>query len=247
MLNLLMELSIGYFQFKLFRMKYIAYYRVSTKQQGRSGLGLGAQKKTVQEYIKRNGNEILAEFTEVESGKNDNRPELLKAISMTKQVDAKLVIAKLDRLSRSAGFIHMLRDTGVNFVCADMPEANTLTIGMLATIAQYERELISERTKKALAVKKALGCKLGTPRNLTEKARRKGLKVRKQNALNNKANRHAYHFIKSLRQQGLTWEKIAEKLNEEGYRTRRGKEFHPWQCWNIHKRFEGEETNSIRN
>ena len=106
--------------------KYVAYYRVSTKKQGKSGLGLEAQRETVQQFIKSNGNRIIAEFTEIESGKNDERPELLTAIEMANQQEATLVIAKLDRLSRSMAFITTLMDTDVKFVCCDMPKANEL-------------------------------------------------------------------------------------------------------------------------
>ena len=132
--------------------KYVAYYRVSTQQQGQSGLGLEAQQMQVKKFV--GDNEILKHFIEVESGKNNNRPELKRAIELAKKEQVKLVIAKLDRLSRNASFIFMLRDTNVNFVCADMPEANSLTIGIMAVLAQDERERISQRTKAALDAKK---------------------------------------------------------------------------------------------
>src|SRR4030095_6309592 len=115
----------------------------------------------------------IASFTEKESGKINSRPQLLTAIDYAKEHSATLLIAKLDRLSRNASFIMTLRDTGVNFVCCDMPEANTLTIGIMAVMAQDERERISRRTKDALAVLKKRGVKLGNPKNLTDKARKK--------------------------------------------------------------------------
>src|SRR6056297_1708444 len=132
--------------------KFIAYYRVSTKQQGASGLGLEAQKTAVKNFIhSRGASEIPPPFTEIESGKNDDRQELRKAISRCKETGATLLIAKLDRLSRNASFIFTLRDelqqAGVDFIACDMPEANTLTIGIMATMAQHEREIISKRTK----------------------------------------------------------------------------------------------------
>lgn len=136
--------------------KYVAYYRVSTKKQGQSGLGLVAQKQQVSHYLSGKG-KIINEFVEVESGKKDTRPKLQEAIMVAKENDAILVIAKIDRLARSVSFIFSLRDSGVKFECADMPEANTLSIGIFATLAQYERELISQRTKAALAAKKAQG------------------------------------------------------------------------------------------
>ena len=140
--------------------KYVAYYRVSTRGQGESGLGLEAQKAAVAGFVK---GVIVAEYTEIESGKNNQRVELGAAIERAKQEKAVLVIAKLDRLSRNASFIFTLRDSGVNFQCVDMPDANTLTIGIFATLAQHERELISSRTKAALQAKIAQGCPAGYP------------------------------------------------------------------------------------
>lgn len=134
-------------------MKLVAYYRVSTAKQGESGLGLEAQRNAVRSYAR--GEDVIAEeFTEVESGKLDERPVLAQAIAKAKEVDGTLVIAKLDRLSRKASFIFSLRDSGVRFVACDMPEANSLTIGIMAVMAEHERELISKRTKEGLAAKK---------------------------------------------------------------------------------------------
>ncbi|MFB9865635.1 recombinase family protein [Rufibacter immobilis] len=204
--------------------KYVAYYRVSTKVQGQSGLGLEAQRSAVRQFVKQD-DLILEEFTEVESGKKDNRAELVTAIDRAKRNQATLIIAKLDRLSRNAGFIFTLRDSGVDFVCADMPEANTLTIGIFAVLAQHERELISSRTKAALKAKKEQGFILGTPGNLTAEARQKGLVIRQSNAGQNKQNRQALTLIRIYREKGYTYQKIAEELNREGYVTRTGKHF----------------------
>lgn len=132
-------------------MKAIAYYRVSTASQGRSGLGLDAQRHAVQQLAMRRGMSILAEFTEVETGRRDDRPVLKKALARAKLTEATLVIAKLDRLSRNAAFLLTLRDSGARFLAADVPDANDLTIGVLAVIAQAEREMISRRTTEALA------------------------------------------------------------------------------------------------
>jgi DNA invertase Pin-like site-specific DNA recombinase len=140
--------------------KLVAYYRVSTARQGRSGLGLEAQRAVVQSYVDK-GHHLVAEFTEVESGKRSDRPELAKAMNHARLTGAKLVIAKLDRLSRNAAFLLTLRDSGVDFICADMPEADPMTIGVLALVAQREREMISQRTKAALTAAKARGTKLG--------------------------------------------------------------------------------------
>lgn len=134
--------------------KFVAYYRVSTQKQGLSGLGLQSQKLTVNNFI--GDNELIEEYTEIETGKNDKRIELQKAISTAKKNNATLIIAKLDRLSRNASFILALRDSNINFVCCDMPDANNFTIGIFALLAQQERELISDRTKKHCKVKKIM-------------------------------------------------------------------------------------------
>lgn len=132
-------------------MKAVAYYRVSTTAQGRSGLGLEAQGAAVADLAKTRGLKLLAEFTEIESGKRNDRPVLAQALHHARLTNAVLVIAKLDRLSRNAAFLLTLRDSGVRFLAADVPDANDLTIGVLAVIAQAEREAISRRTKEALA------------------------------------------------------------------------------------------------
>ncbi|RNI23565.1 recombinase family protein [Rufibacter latericius] len=203
---------------------YVAYYRVSTQKQGLSGLGLDAQKMAVKAFLKCDTCVVL-EYTEIESGKRDARPQLMLAISHAKTTGSVLVIAKLDRLSRNASFIFALKDSGVEFVCADMPDANTLTIGIFAVLAQHERELISSRTKAALNAKKAQGHILGTPANLTEEARLQGLKVRQSNAANSKENKQAVHLILSARAEGKSFPQIVSKLNELGYLTSRGKKF----------------------
>lgn len=133
-------------------MKYVAYYRVSTQKQGKSGLGLDAQRKAVADFMR--SGELVGEFQEVESGKNDRRPMLAKAIEMAKDSGATLLIAKLDRLSRKASFIFALKDSGVPFIACDMPEANTLTIGIMAVMAEHEREMTSARTKAAAQIRK---------------------------------------------------------------------------------------------
>jgi DNA invertase Pin-like site-specific DNA recombinase len=201
--------------------QYVAYYRVSTQKQGQSGLGLEAQRGAVMQFVRYQG-QIIKEFTEIESGKNNNRQQLMAAISYAKQYKATLIIAKLDRLSRNAGFIFTLRDSGVDFICADMPDANTLTVGIFAVLAQHERELISGRTKAALRAKRDQGYILGSPKNLTLDARKKGLERRQTNARENIANRQAIKIIVSDRKDGKTYDQITNELNELGYRTRRG-------------------------
>ena len=153
--------------------RLVAYERVSTARQGASGLGLEAQRKVIADFAVSRGAEVLARFTEVESGRKANRPELAKALHLAKVTGATLVIAKLGRLSRNAAFLLALRDSGVRFMAVDMPEANDLTVGILALVAQAEREAISRRTKEALAIAKARGVKLGNP-NGAESLRRAG-------------------------------------------------------------------------
>ena len=142
------------------RGKFVAYYRVSTQEQGKSGLGLEAQRKAVVDYLDGGKWELVAEFTEVESGKRDDRPELAKAIAWCKRAKARLVIAKLDRLSRDVAFIATLMK-GVDFLAVDNPHANKFTVHILAAVAEFERDAISKRTREALAAAKARGVKLG--------------------------------------------------------------------------------------
>ncbi|MFL5284061.1 MAG: recombinase family protein [Rhodopila sp.] len=141
--------------------RFIAYYRVSTARQGRSGLGLDAQREAVRSFLAAHPGDLADEFTEVETGKHADRPQLAKALAACHLTGAVLVIAKLDRLSRDAHFLLGVEKAGVDFVCADIPNANRLTVRLMAVIAQEEREMISARTKAALAAAKARGKRLG--------------------------------------------------------------------------------------
>lgn len=154
--------------------KFVAYYRVSTDKQGRSGLGLAAQKSAVLAFIENKKGELLETFTEIESGKRDDRPQLAAAFAHAYVTGATVVFAKLDRLSRNASFLLSLNDAKIKFVALDCPELDTLSLGMRAVIAQHEREMISARTKAALAAAKAKGAVLGNPNGLALKAARNG-------------------------------------------------------------------------
>ena len=143
--------------------KCVTYFRVSTKRQGDSGLGLEAQKSAVQRFLQGGCWNLVAEFMEVESGKLDKRPKLQEALRLCRVTGSKLVVAKIDRLSRNLGFLISLQEAGVPFVCADNPNANELTIHLLSVLAQHERQVISERTKAALQAAKVRGVKLGNP------------------------------------------------------------------------------------
>lgn len=206
--------------------KYVAYYRVSTDQQQKSGLGLEVQKSEVATFTKNCAECIIAEFIEREksSGKNDKRVELDKAIKLAKEKEATLLIAKLDRLSRNVAFIFSLRDAKVAFTCCDMPDANTLTIGILAVMAQYESETISKRTKAALDEKKK---QIGEWRKgrLTDEDRQKAYDSNRRKAVENENNQRATDYAKILRQQGKTYLEIATYLNERKLLTSKGKQF----------------------
>jgi DNA invertase Pin-like site-specific DNA recombinase len=163
--------------------KFVSYLRVSTARQGRSGLGLEAQRKAVDDFPNGGNWQVIKEFVEVESGKRADRPELAKAFQACRLFGAKLVIAKLDRLSRDAHFLLGLEKAGVDFVAADMPQANRLTVGIMAMVADEERRMISARTKAALAAAKSRGKKLGGDRgakitNTIRKAARAAVKAR---------------------------------------------------------------------
>ena len=210
--------------------RVVAYERVSTARQGASGLGLQAQRTTIDAYAASRGAEVLARFTEVESGKRADRPELARALHLAKVTGATLVIAKLDRLSRNAAFLLTLRDSGVRFVAVDLPEANDLTVGIMALVAQAEREAISRRTKEALAVAKARGTKLGNPNGAAalRRAGKGGAALRAAVAQN--ADRHAQDLapvIANIRAIGCTsLRAIAAELNTRGMLTRRGGAWH---------------------
>src|SRR5215217_861284 len=144
--------------------KFVAYYRVSTAKQGRSGLGLEAQQEAVRSYLNGGAWELVDEVVEVESGKRNGRPKLAEALRLCRLHGATLIIAKLDRLARNVAFISNLMESGVEFTAVDFPQANRLTVHILAAVAEHEREMISQRTKAALAAAKARGKRLGGDR-----------------------------------------------------------------------------------
>lgn len=211
-------------------LKLVAYERVSTARQGRSGLGLEAQRKAIDDFAGSRGAQVLGRFTEVESGRKADRPELQKAIDLARLTGSTLVIAKLDRLSRNAAFLLTLRDSGVSFVAVDMPEANDLTVGIMALVAQQEREAISRRTKEALAAAKERGVKLGNPNGAAALKRtgQGGAPLRKAVSRNADAfARTLAPVLEELRSQGLvTLRDLAEELNERGILTRRCGRWH---------------------
>jgi DNA invertase Pin-like site-specific DNA recombinase len=206
--------------------RFITYLRVSTQRQGRSGLGLEAQRAACASYIRQVGGELppLAEFVEVESGKKSDRPQLALALDHCRATGACLVIAKLDRLARNAAFLMSLRDSGVDFVAADMPEANRLVVGIMALVAEHEREATSKRTREALIAAKARGTKLGGDRGgrASPEARAKGVATRQKHAAD-RARIVAPH-IEAARASGATsLRQVAAYLEENGIRTATGK------------------------
>jgi len=223
----------------------VAYYRVSTARQGASGLGLEAQKKAVADYCSRGGLRIVDAFQDIESGRHNARPGMAKALTSAKAAGAVLVIAKLDRLSRNASFTMALRDSGVRFVAADMPEANSMTVGLMAVLAQDEAERTSSRTRAALAALKARGVKLGSPRNnLTDATREKAAAAKRAEAVafHNGAIKHAVNY----RRMGWTLRQIAEALNDAGNTTRRGGAFTATQVSRLLKMAESSEIVRLR-
>lgn len=227
---------------------YVAYYRVSTDKQGASGLGLDAQRAAVLDHINGNGDKLIAEYTEVESGKRNDRPQLAEALKLCRKEKAKLVIAKLDRLARNVAFISNLMESGVDFVAVDMPDANRLTVHILAAVAEHERDMISQRTKDALAEAKAKGTKLGNPRKRDSIDKDGNLKIGRARAgkigrqrLREKADQHASKvstIIEGIKEkQGkATLQSIADALNNMHIPTARGGDWHPATVRNILRR-----------
>jgi DNA invertase Pin-like site-specific DNA recombinase len=205
--------------------KFVAYLRVSTDRQGRSGLGREAQREAVHRFVTSRGGVIIApEYVEVESGRRNDRPKLVQALKRCRLTGATLVVAKLDRLSRNAAFLLTLRDSGVDFIAADLPEANTMTVGVMAVVAQHEREAISARTKAALAAAKARGTRLGGRRkNAAEIANYQPAGVTAAVGRADAKAEELRETLDGLRAEGLSFNATAARLNEQGVLTSRGK------------------------
>ena len=196
--------------------QFVAYFRVSTERQGKSGLGLAAQKRKIKEYLLP-GDELIGEFCDIQSGRDDSRAELHRALALAKREGAKIIIARLDRFSRRVSFIASILEQGIGLVCAEMPNASDFQLHIFAALAQEERRLISERTKAALAEAKRRSTILGANgRNLAAKNRRA-----------------ADEFAATLRTKlgadlmGRSYSEIARHLNDAGITTVTGKRFYP--------------------
>jgi DNA invertase Pin-like site-specific DNA recombinase len=213
--------------------KIVSYLRVSTLQQSESGLGLEAQRAAIEAHAKRTGSAIAREFLEVESGRNNLRPKLHEALAFARRAHATLVVARLDRLSRSMGFIQRVLDSNVAFAAADVPDSSRMTLQVLGIVADNECSAIRERTKAALAAAKARGVKLGTHNPavpvLTPEARCKGQRL--GSVANRRRAVEIYEdlapFVADLRSTGFSLRQIAQRLNAEGHSTRNDR---PWSA-----------------
>lgn len=200
----------------------VTYFRVSTTKQGINGLGMDAQRNAVANFLRSGQLKLLAEFSEVESRKLAARPELDKALALCRKTKATLIIAALDRLAGNAAFVLNLRDSGVDFICADMPFADRFSIGILALVAERERETISQRTKAGLAAAKRRGTKLGNP-NLA-KVRSVAIAAN-QRRVKDFAHKLA-PVIAEINAAGVTTLRgVAQCLNARGFKTPMGKAF----------------------
>lgn len=216
--------------------RFVSYLRVSTRAQGHSGLGLDAQRSAVQQHVVSTGGQVVKEYLEVESGKRDDRQELKAAIAYTRRCRGVLLVAKLDRLSRNVAFLATLMESGVEFRACDNPHATPFTIHILSAVAQYEREMISKRTKEALAAAKKRGVLLGSSRPDHwaghEERRREGAVRGAARAaeVHRAAAAVAYEdvlpMILELGEKGMSLNAIARKLNEEGIPSRRGRRWY---------------------
>jgi DNA invertase Pin-like site-specific DNA recombinase len=220
--------------------KFVSYLRVSTQRQGKSGLGLEAQREAVSAYLNGGSWSLVEEVLEVESGKRNDRPQLARALSLCRIHGARLLVAKLDRLARNVAFISTLMESGVDFEAVDLPQANKLTVHIMAAMAEHEAAMISARTKAALTAAKARGTKLGGQRRNSSRIHSKGcvasIQVRRE-----KASRRATDLlpmIESIRSDGnSSLRGIAAALNQRGVPTARGGE---WSATQVQRLLTGQ-------
>jgi DNA invertase Pin-like site-specific DNA recombinase len=209
---------------------YVAYLRQSTKKQEISGLGIEAQREIIHKYL---GQEKpIAEFVETESGKRTDRPKLAEALALCRKMKSTLIVAKLDRLSRNVAFTSKLLESDVEIKFCDFPEANRLVLHIIASIAEYEAGLISQRTKQSLKAKKARGIQLGKPENLTnnlDRAIENSKRAIKKKAKENPNNMRAIAMLRVLVGKDMSLSEMARRLNNEGFVTSQGNQFSAWQ------------------
>ena len=217
---------------------YVAYLRQSTMKQAISGLGVEAQREIIEKFL--GDKKPIAEFVETESGKRTDRPKLAEALELCRKTKSTLIVAKLDRLSRNVAFTSKLLESDVEIKFCDFPEANRLVLHIIASIAEYECGLISQRTKHSLKAKKARGVRLGKPENLMnnlDRALENSKRAIRAKALDNDNNRRAIAMLRILAAQDLSLSEMARRLNNEGFVTSQGKKFTAWQVSVLLKRY----------
>lgn len=217
---------------------YVAYLRQSTMKQAISGLGVEAQREIIEKFL--GDKKPIAEFVETESGKRTDRPKLAEALELCRKTKSTLIVAKLDRLSRNVAFTSKLLESDVEIKFCDFPEANRLVLHIIASIAEYECGLISQRTKQSLKAKKARGVRLGKPENLMnnlDRALENSKRAIRTKALDNDNNRRAIAILRILAAQDLSLSEMARRLNNEGFVTSQGKQFTAWQVSVLLKRY----------
>ena len=219
-------------------MTYVCYLRQSTKKQEVSGLGIEAQREIIHNYL---SPEVpIAEFVETESGRHNDRPKLSEALALCKKTNSTLIVAKLDRLSRNVAFVSKLLESDTEIKFCDFPTANKLVLHIIASIAEYEAQLISTRTRQSLEAKKARGVTLGKPENLVEnldKAISNSRKTNMKKARENPNNKRAAAMLRILVKQNLSLTEMADILNSEGFVTSRGSRFTAWSVSVLLKRY----------
>ena len=218
---------------------YVAYLRQSTMKQAISGLGVEAQREIIEKFL--GDKKPIAEFVETESGKRTDRPKLAEALELCRKTKSTLIVAKLDRLSRNVAFTSKLLESDVEIKFCDFPEANRLILHIIASIAEYEAGLISQRTKQSLKAKKARGVRLGKPENLMnnlDRALENSKRAIRAKALDNNNNRRAIAMLRVLAAQDLSLSEMARRLNNEGFVTSQGKKFTAWQVSILLKRYD---------
>lgn len=217
---------------------FVAYYRCSTERQGRSGLGLEAQQEAVRSYLNGGSWKLVAEVVEVESGKRSDRPKLAEALRLCRLHGATLIIAKLDRLARNVAFVSNLMESGVEFTAVDFPQANRLTVHILAAVAEHEAKAISDRTKAALAAAKARGVSLGGNRGNLATIRAQGTVASAiaRGARSSSRARDVAPVIRELQSEGASLRQVAAELTSRGIPTPRGEG--PWSAMQVKRAVE---------
>ncbi|MDH8700929.1 DNA invertase Pin-like site-specific DNA recombinase [Dysgonomonadaceae bacterium PH5-43] len=217
---------------------YIAYLRQSTSKQEQSGLGVEAQREIIHRHLK--GATIISEFVETETGKRNDRPKLMEALAQCRKTGSILVCAKLDRLSRNVAFTSRLLESDVEILFCDFPEANRLILHIISSIAEYEANLISIRTRQSLQAKKSRGCKLGKSENLMNRhveAIQNSNRTNSKKAIDNDNNKRASALIKAMVNDNKSFAEITKSLNSQGFKTSRGCQFQIVQVQRIYEKY----------